>query len=96
MNIWLIQIAEPLPISNDVRKMRTSMLADELIRRRHEVTWWTSAFDHFEKSWLFNKEKELEYEDNFRIQLLKGIGYRKNVSIRRIIDHRLIARKFQK
>ena len=96
MNIWLIQIAEPLPITIAVRKMRTALLADKLAERRHSILWWTSAFNHFKKEWVFKKDTDLELTRNIKIRSLKGIGYKKNISISRFIDHRIIARKFRR
>ena len=57
MNIWLITIGEQLPIKKGIRKLRTAYLADELIKRGHDITWWGSAFEHFKKEWIFEKEE---------------------------------------
>ncbi|MFX0200046.1 MAG: glycosyltransferase WbuB, partial [Candidatus Hodarchaeota archaeon] len=59
MNIWLIQIGEALPVKAGIRKLRTAYLADKLIQRGHDVLWWASAFDHFEKRWLYDNDKEV-------------------------------------
>lgn len=96
MNIWLIKMGETLPIKTGVRKMRTAILADKLIERGHSVLWWTSAFDHFKKDWVFKKDTDLELTKNIKIKFLKGIGYKKNISVFRYIDHRIIATKFRK
>jgi glycosyltransferase involved in cell wall biosynthesis len=95
MNIWLIQTGEPLPLDKNVRKMRTAVLADKLVEKGHSVLWWTSAFDHFKKKWIFNKNTELELSKNYKIYALRGLGYKKNISLSRFIDHRIIARKFK-
>jgi glycosyltransferase involved in cell wall biosynthesis len=96
MNIWLVQIAEPLPIGVDVRKLRTSLLADNLTEKGHSVLWWTSAFDHSRKKWIFRTDMELNVKSNFKIKALKGVGYKKNISFSRFVDHRIIARKFRR
>ena len=96
MNVWLIQIGESLPIKDGVQKMRTAILADKLVKRGHDVLWWTSAFDHFKKDWIFKKNTELTVKKGLKIFALKGTGYKKNVSLARYIDHRIIARKFKK
>ncbi len=95
MNIWLIQTGEPLPTEHGARKMRTAMLADRLIQRGHSVVWWSSAFDHLKKKWLVEKDAELPPSGNMKIMLLRGTGYKKNVSITRVIDHRIVARRFK-
>jgi len=96
MNIWLIQIGEPLPLDQNVRKMRTTILADKLIERKHSVVWWASSFDHFTKKWKFQKDTELGIKEHLKIFALKGLGYKKNLSILRFLDHRIISNKFKR
>lgn len=96
MNIWLITIGEQLPLKQQIRKLRTAYLADELVKRGHHVFWWTSAFDHLKKTWVFDQDTEVSVNDNFKIKALKGMGYKKNLSLSRLMDHRVIAKKFKK
>lgn len=95
LNIWLIQIGEPLLIRGDERKMRSNLLAEELARRGHKVQLWVSAFDHNAKKWAIRDKSELIKRDNIRVAVLKGTGYKKNVSFARFIDHRVLAFKFK-
>jgi len=96
MNIWLIKIGEPLPLEENIKKMRTAFLAEKLTERGHSVIWWTSAFDHFKKRWVFKKDTDLKINEGLRIIALKGLGYKRNISFSRYIDHRIIASKFRK
>ena len=96
MKVWLIQTGEKIPLQNRERKLRTSLLADSLIRRGHSVLWWVSAFDHFKKEWIFHKDTEISIKKGLKIIALKGTGYKKNVSLSRYFDHRIIAWKFKK
>lgn len=96
MNIWLIQIGEILPLDKKAKKMRTALLADKLVERGHEVLWWTSAFDHFKKDWIFKEDTLIDIKERYKIYALKGIGYKKNISLSRFIDHRIIAWKFKR
>ena len=96
MKIWLLQIGEPLPIGETVRKMRTALLADTLSTRGHEVVWWASSFDHVSKKMLFVGDEEIIVNPNYRIRTFKGIAYNKNISIRRYLDHVIVARKFKR
>ena len=96
LNIWLIQTSEPILLDSSVKKMRSGFLVDKLIKKGHNILWWASAFDHFKKDWVFIEDKDVELEKNLKIKVLKGIGYRKNISISRFIDYRIIARKFRK
>jgi len=96
MNIWLITIGEILPIKEDTRKGRTAFLAEKLAERGHNVLWWTSAFDHYRKRWIFKKDTTFNLNKNLKIKALKGLGYKKNFSLKRYLDHRVIALKFKK
>jgi glycosyltransferase involved in cell wall biosynthesis len=92
--IWLTQVGEPLPLK-PVREMRTSMLARALAARGHQVTWWSSSFDHFTKSWHFPDERVVALADNLDIRLLRGCGYKRNLSPLRYVDHRIVAARFR-
>jgi len=96
MKVWLIQVGEPLPLDSSVRKMRTSLMADEFSGKGHEVVWWASAFEHQRKKRVFSHDGEVGVEGGPIIKLLKGISYKKNISIRRYIDQKIVARKFKR
>jgi len=96
VKIWLIQPSEQLPIDAGIRKLRTRLLAETLASRGHEVTWWASCFNHLRKQWYFPRDTTLKPIPGVTIHALHGIGYRRNVSLARIIDHRLLTRKFTK
>lgn len=96
LRIWLVQIGETLPLEQSARKMRTAIVANELLRRGHEVVWWGSCFDHFRKKWVWTSDTEVVLDSGLTIVALKGAGYKKNVSPARFIDHRMIARKFSR
>ncbi|MCD4656366.1 MAG: hypothetical protein K8S87_02365, partial [Planctomycetes bacterium] len=96
MKVWLIQTGEILPIEDNVRKMRTAMLAEKLVERGHKVLWWTSAFEHARKKWRFNEDNKVKLDNGINIFALKGISYVKHISLRRFVSHRKIAHKFKK
>jgi glycosyltransferase involved in cell wall biosynthesis len=97
MRIWLITVGEPLPIDpGSERPLRTGILADVLVSRGHDVVWWTSTFDHIRKVHRFNTNSSAQISPNFRLKLLHSIAYSNNVSLRRIINHMGIARKFKR
>lgn len=95
MNVWLIKDGENLPIQHDARRMRTWMLADELVSRGHSVTWWASTHSHQRKALLFRRDCELEVTPNLRLKLLFVGGYKKNRSIRRFLHHLRLAERFR-
>ena len=96
MKIWLIQTGETLPLFEGTRKMRTGILADRLADKGHQVLWWTSAFDHFRKEWVSENDSTISLGRGIDAVLLKGRGYKKNISLQRFIDHRIVASKFSK
>ncbi|MBN2042102.1 MAG: glycosyltransferase family 4 protein [Spirochaetes bacterium] len=97
MVFWLIQIGEVLPIEGtDVRLFRTGLLAKYLVENGHKVVWWTSTYSHVSKKHLFSKTTSIEINQNYTIKLIKSVAYKSNVSLRRIINHWGIARKFKR
>lgn len=91
-----MQTGELLPLKPDVRRMRTGLLADELARRGHQVTWWASAFDHMSKAMLFADDTDVRLGETLIVKALKGRPYRKNISWQRYHDHAIIANKFRR
>lgn len=97
MRIWLLQASEPMPVVNpEKRLLRTGMIAEELNKRGHEVTWFSNTFDHFQKKQLYKKDTTINVKENYNIELLHANGYKRNISVSRIINHKVIAKKFQK
>lgn len=95
MKAWLITVGEPLPLDpGGPRLMRAGILAQVLRSRGHEVTWWTSTFDHFRKLNRFAADTERLLPDGTRLVLLHGRDYRSNVSLARIVNHVQLARSF--
>ncbi len=96
MKIWLVTIGEPVPLQEGEkdRLHRTGYFASFLADHGHEVTWWTSTFDHFRKKQLFEADTTVDINPRLRIVLLRGSGYRKNLSLARMRDHATIARRF--
>lgn len=95
MNIWLLQTGEPLPIKKDVRNMRTSIIAQKLLARGHNVFWWASAFEHQQKAMVAGSDRNFDISEKYTIRVLRGCRYRKNVSLARYFDHLLVAFKFR-
>ncbi len=97
MRIWLLTIGEPVPLGAGVRDRlhRTGSFARYLVSRGHEVVWWTSAFDHFRKQHLTEQDTFMTEPDGLRIRLLRGSGYKRNVSLARFRDHRQVAERFR-
>ncbi len=69
------------------------MLATVLASKGHEVTWWTSDFDHAHKLHR-HVPSEVRIQPNLIIRTLQGVGYQKNVSLKRVRHNRSVARSF--
>jgi len=76
--------------------MRAGILAQELVSRGHEVHWWVSAFEHQRRIMQFGFDQEIQTPDGIHLHILKGCGYKRNISLRRYIDHKIIASKFRR
>ncbi len=97
MKIWIIQTAEPLHIDDGrLRPMRAMNLADALLEKGHEVSIWSSAFNHSTKSHRSKKFSTRVINDKLSINLIPSFGYKKNIGIGRIFDHLNLALNFKK
>jgi glycosyltransferase involved in cell wall biosynthesis len=95
MRVWLVTVGEPLPTDGGTdRLLRAGILADLVHRRGHDVTWWTSTFDHVRKHHRFESDTTLDIKPGYRMILLHGAAYTKDVSLRRIANHWGTARAF--
>lgn len=95
MNVWVIAIGEPLPIdAGKPRLLRSGLIANTLADRGHSVTWWTSSFDHVLKQDRTCQDEVVQVSEKLRIYMLYASGYRKNVSVARIVNHLALARRF--
>jgi hypothetical protein len=67
---------------------RTPNLASFLIQKGYEVLFITTNFNHAEKSYFsdnyINKKRK---NINYDLIVLKNIGYKDNISVRRVISH---------
>ncbi|HWR53200.1 MAG TPA: glycosyltransferase [Bryobacteraceae bacterium] len=92
MIAWVVQPGEPLPVDRvDARLMRSGLLALALRDRGHQVTWWASTFRHADHSFRCDRETSIEW-NGITIRLIHSTGYRRNVSLERIRDHRILGR----
>lgn len=97
MRIWLIKREEPVPLgerSGD-RLLRMGTLAFRLADRGHEVVWWSSSFDHWRKRQRVEQDSSVRLSDRLELRLLKGCGYRANLSPGRFVDEFILTRKLR-
>lgn len=95
-NIWIIAAGEPLPIDKNQRLHRAGILSEILVSRGHNVTWWTSTVDHYNKILFHPNDGEIKLDSGLKLKFLHGGLYKKNISIQRILNHIRIAKKFTK
>jgi glycosyltransferase involved in cell wall biosynthesis len=97
MNIWVVCISEPLPIDGGgQRLMRAGMLTRALLSMGHEVTWWTSAFNHSSKRHRTDRSQVKMSPDGVRLWLMHGIEYSRNIGVCRLINHLQLAFEFRR
>jgi glycosyltransferase involved in cell wall biosynthesis len=96
MHVWLSTVGEPLPtLSGDSRLWRTGLLADQLVRLGHSVTWWTSRVDHIHKRFFDLEGAALEVRAGLTLRFLDGRLYTRNISVARLVNHWQIGRDFR-
>ena len=92
MHICIFQTGEPLHIDKgDYRPMRCIQLADKLIDKKFKVTIISSSFFHQRKTHRSKGFKKLSINKYLAIYLIPSFGYKKHVSIARLLDHLLLA-----
>lgn len=95
MNIWIVCVGEPLPTDEGgQRPLRAGMLTDALLSRGHQVTWWTSTFNHSSKRHRAARNQEVTSPNGARLWLLHGVGYKRNIGLSRLLNHMQLARQF--
>jgi glycosyltransferase involved in cell wall biosynthesis len=96
VNIWLVRDLEPIPTDpGDRRLMRAGMLALALAARGHATTWFTSSFDHYQKRQRADRDATVRPVPNLTIEVFRGPGYRRNVSLARIAHNRSFAQRWR-
>ncbi len=95
MNVWVVTVGEPLPIdSNHERLLRAGLLSNLLSDLGHNVLWWSSTFDHGQKRHRHDRDTRISVAPGLTLQLLHGLAYPANVSVRRLLNHRQVAKRF--
>jgi glycosyltransferase involved in cell wall biosynthesis len=94
MHVWVIKDGENLPIQPNSRPMRTWMLADALVERGHQVTWWASTFSHQRKTLLADQDTRFSVSPRFDMMLLQAGTYMGHASLARYRHHQRLASSF--
>lgn len=96
--VWLFACGEPLEIDHqDVRLHRAGKLADYLTKVKNiKVEFFSSTFNHAEKTNRFQKDKIIKLNNNLNLHLLYTLEYKKNISVKRLISNFLLGIKLAK
>lgn len=95
MNIWIITTGEPLPLVGE-RAHRVGILSKMLSEKGHNVSWWTTTFDHQTKSYIKNSfSKKINNNGVNLVMLHSNQPYDKNISLNRIINHKQVSEDFK-
>lgn len=97
MRVWLLRASELMPVvdGND-RLLRMGMLAEELSKRNHSITWFASSFNHFKKKQYSKTDVVVKVKENYNLNLIHANQYKKNISLARILNHYIIAFKLKR
>jgi len=96
-SIWIVKDHETLPLPGaNSRRMRAGLLAANLVRRGHQVRWFTSAFDHYQKKMQTDKVGPLKLRDGTTLHIVPAVHYKNNVSIRRMVHTAAVAHHISK
>ena len=96
MRVWLVNPFDPLP-GDPEQEGRYGTLARMLVDSGHEVTWWTSQFSHRFKKPVDRQVIESTCSQlGLKVNFIPAPPYTKNVSLARLWNHFLLARRFSR
>jgi glycosyltransferase involved in cell wall biosynthesis len=96
MNIWLIMSGEPLEMFGE-RPHRVGILSKMLVKQGHNVTWFTTTYDHQSKKYFYSKTVEIKNRFGVNMIFLHSeTPYIKNISLSRIKNHQEVSNQFTK
>lgn len=97
MRVWIVSVGEPLPSdTGEVRLRRMGLLSEIMAKQGDEVHWFSTSFDHYKKIQRCTVDTHVKINNNLTIHLIKANGYKRNVSLARIIHHFITAKGFLK
>ena len=99
MRAWIIKTGEPvphLPAESGDRLFRAGLMAQVLLERGHEVTWWSAQFHHQLKTMrdVTHSTPQHPNPDGPEMIFLPSHGYISHLSPKRFLDHRDVGRAF--
>ena len=92
MNVWIQTPFDNLPCEG-FRKQRYWLMAQAFVAAGHDVTYFTTDFNHGTKR---RRAAESGTSDGICVKLVPTPPYLKNVSLGRIFSHVVYARRFSR
>jgi hypothetical protein len=100
LNFWIVKVGEPAVFHKrqvNKKPLRAAMISSCLANLGNDVTWWTSNFQHHDKSYIANDFRfHQTIDENITVNYLPSIGYKKHISLRRFLDHKILSMKARK
>lgn len=97
MNVWYVSLYEPLPLcGKGVKPMRSSYICRALTLSGISVELWIPSFEHIHHINYSSRQSFWVDCLNASVQYMKSIGYKKDVSVRRYLNNKLLAWEFKK
>ena len=94
LRIWIVQNGEELPCDPGTpRLLRQGILAGELSKRGHDVTYWAPSFNHQRK--VQRPAHPDPHDLGFTVRILPTRAYSRHISPARILSHIQAARSFR-
>ena len=89
MRLWIVSVGEPLPTDGEnVRLRRMGNLAAYLANNSdNTVDWFSVSFDHYKKKQRVLEDTDIRIGSNYCMHLVYVNGYKRNISLARIIHH---------
>lgn len=86
MNIWLISIFEQTTIDK-VFSTRFISIADEALKKGHQVHFFASTFKHNTKNQRFEETSHIEISKGYKLSFIKSNSYKRNIGVKRLMSH---------
>ena len=97
MIVWIVSVGEPLPTdSENTRLRRMGNLASRIAKEGHDVEWFSVSFDHYKKKQRCKKNTDINVNNNFIMHLVYTHGYKKNISLSRVLHHKAAGKNIYK
>lgn len=89
--VWLLGMGEPLIIDGEnVRLRRLGSFAEFLSEDSSiELHYFSISFEHYNKYQRVDSDKTFKIKNNYFMHIVRVPGYKKNISLDRIITHKL-------